>query len=77
MSPTASQPVPPGSDPQSRVDKPWGHEVWWAQTEAYAGKLLVVDAGQRLSVQLHREKDETSYLLSGKFWSCRVRARTS
>jgi quercetin dioxygenase-like cupin family protein len=61
-----SQPVPAGSDPQSRVDKPWGHEVWWAQTDNYAGKLLVVMAGQRLSVQLHNEKDETSYLLSGK-----------
>jgi mannose-6-phosphate isomerase len=60
------QPVPAGSDPQERVDKPWGHELWWAQTEHYAGKLLVVEAGHRLSVQLHREKDETSYLLSGR-----------
>lgn len=58
--------TPPGSDPQSRVDKPWGHEIWWAQTDKYAGKLLIVDAGQRLSVQMHREKDETSYLLSGR-----------
>ena len=44
-----------------RVDKPWGHEVWWAQTESYAGKLLVVNAGHALSLQYHREKDETSY----------------
>jgi mannose-6-phosphate isomerase len=63
---TDSQAVPPGSDPQQRVEKPWGHEVWWADTDHYAGKLLVVDAGHRLSVQLHREKDETSYVLSGK-----------
>jgi quercetin dioxygenase-like cupin family protein len=62
----AASAVPPGSDPQERVDKPWGHEIWWANTDHYAGKLLVVDAGHRLSVQLHREKDETSYLLSGK-----------
>jgi mannose-6-phosphate isomerase len=60
------QAVPTGSDPQQRVEKPWGHEVWWADTDHYAGKLLIVDKGQRLSVQLHREKDETSYLLSGK-----------
>jgi mannose-6-phosphate isomerase len=66
MNTTASQSVPEGSDPQSRVAKPWGHEVWWAQTEQYAGKLLIVNAGERLSVQLHRQKDETSYLLSGK-----------
>ena len=55
---------------QRRVDKPWGHEVWWAQTDRYAGKLLIVDAGHKLSVQLHHKKDETSYLLSGlmKVW---------
>jgi mannose-6-phosphate isomerase-like protein (cupin superfamily) len=60
------QNTPAESDPQSRVDKPWGHEIWWAQTEKYAGKLLFVNQGQRLSVQMHREKDETSYLLSGR-----------
>lgn len=49
-----------------RVEKPWGHELWFAQTERYAGKLLHVRAGQRLSVQYHKEKDETSYLLSGR-----------
>ncbi|HEX8690409.1 MAG TPA: cupin [Solirubrobacterales bacterium] len=49
-----------------RVEKPWGHEVWWAHTTEYAGKLLYVEAGHELSLQLHREKDETSYLLSGR-----------
>lgn len=49
-----------------RVDKPWGHELWFAQTDRYAGKLLHVHAGQRLSVQYHEEKDETCYLLSGR-----------
>jgi mannose-6-phosphate isomerase len=49
-----------------KVDKPWGHEIWWAHTGCYAGKILVVDAGHQLSLQLHREKDETSYLLSGR-----------
>jgi len=52
-------------DPR-RVEKPWGHELWWAHTPHYAGKLLHVDAGPQLSVQFHREKDETSYLLSGR-----------
>lgn len=65
MSVTESQ-SPAGSDRQQRVDKPWGHEVWWARSDQYAGKLLVVNAGHKLSVQLHREKDETSYLLSGR-----------
>jgi quercetin dioxygenase-like cupin family protein len=40
--------------------------VWWARTDHYAGKLLVVEAGHKLSIQMHREKDETSYLLSGQ-----------
>lgn len=49
-----------------RVDKPWGHELWFALTDRYADKLLHVRAGQRLSVQYHERKDETSYLLSGR-----------
>lgn len=49
-----------------RVEKPWGHELWFAKTERYAGKLLHVRAGQRLSIQYHEQKDETSYLLSGR-----------
>ena len=54
------------NDPVRRVQKPWGHEVWWAQTDLYAGKLLYVTASHRLSLQFHREKDESSYLLSGR-----------
>ena len=49
-----------------RVDKPWGHEIWWALTDAYAGKILHVNAGHRLSVQYHEHKDETSYVLRGR-----------
>jgi mannose-6-phosphate isomerase len=47
------------------VDKPWGHEVIWADTELYVGKILHVNAGEALSLQYHREKDETVYVLSG------------
>jgi mannose-6-phosphate isomerase-like protein (cupin superfamily) len=49
-----------------RVDKPWGYELWYALTDRYAGKILHVDAGHRLSLQYHDEKDESSYLLSGR-----------
>jgi mannose-6-phosphate isomerase len=48
------------------VPKPWGSELWFAANPRYAGKLLRIEAGQRLSVQLHAAKDETSYLLSGR-----------
>jgi quercetin dioxygenase-like cupin family protein len=49
-----------------RVDKPWGHELHWAKTERYVGKVLHVKAGHALSLQYHNIKDETIYLYSGK-----------
>jgi mannose-6-phosphate isomerase len=49
-----------------RVEKPWGYELIWALTEQYAGKLLSVNAGHSLSLQFHREKDESWYLLEGR-----------
>ena len=49
-----------------RVDKPWGHELIWALTDRYCGKLLFVRAGQRLSLQFHRVKDESWYVLAGR-----------
>ena len=49
-----------------RVEKPWGYEIWWALTEHYAGKILHVNAGHRLSLQFHHEKDESCYLMSGR-----------
>jgi mannose-6-phosphate isomerase len=49
-----------------RVEKPWGHELIWALSEAYAGKVLSVNAGHELSLQFHREKDESWYVLEGR-----------
>jgi mannose-6-phosphate isomerase len=48
------------------VDKPWGYELIWALTEAYCGKVLFVRAGHSLSLQFHREKDESWYVQSGR-----------
>ncbi|HEV2644056.1 MAG TPA: hypothetical protein VGT98_15195, partial [Candidatus Elarobacter sp.] len=48
------------------VPKPWGHEVIWAETPLYVGKVLHIKAGQALSVQYHNEKDETIHLLHGE-----------
>ena len=50
----------------SRVDKPWGYELIWALSEAYCGKVLFVRAGESLSLQFHREKDESWYVQSGR-----------
>jgi len=48
------------------VAKPWGHELIWAHTDRYVGKILHVTAGESLSLQYHREKDETIMVLSGR-----------
>jgi mannose-6-phosphate isomerase-like protein (cupin superfamily) len=48
------------------VDKPWGHELIWAETDRYVGKILHVKAGHALSLQYHEVKDETMHLLRGR-----------
>jgi len=48
-----------------RVDKPWGHELIFAHTERYVGKILYIEKGHRLSRQYHRVKDESLTVLQG------------
>ena len=50
----------------THVPKPWGYEIIWAKTDDYVGKILHVNAGEALSVQYHKKKDETVHLLSGE-----------
>jgi mannose-6-phosphate isomerase-like protein (cupin superfamily) len=49
-----------------RVEKPWGHELIWAHTDRYVGKLLVIETGKRLSLQRHEIKDESIIVVSGR-----------
>ena len=49
-----------------RVEKPWGWELHWAQSEIYVGKVLFVRTGQSLSLQYHEVKDESWYVQSGR-----------
>jgi mannose-6-phosphate isomerase-like protein (cupin superfamily) len=49
-----------------KVEKPWGWELIWAHADAYVGKVLFVKAGHSLSLQFHREKDESWYVESGR-----------
>ncbi len=49
-----------------RIEKPWGFELLFAHTPKYAGKVIFVKAGHRLSLQYHKEKDETIYVYEGK-----------
>ena len=53
------------SEPR-KVDKPWGHELIWAEADAYAGKILFIEAGQSISLQFHNVKDEAWYVLEGR-----------
>lgn len=48
------------------VDKPWGRELLFARTRRYAGKLLIIEKGRRLSLQYHRRKHESLFVLRGK-----------
>jgi len=49
-----------------KVEKPWGYEEIWAETEKYVGKRLVILPGHRLSLQYHEKKEETIYVLEGR-----------
>jgi len=50
---------------KSIKEKPWGHEEIWAQTSRYAGKILFIKKGHRLSRQYHQIKEETIMVLAG------------
>lgn len=56
----------PNQVPIQTIMKPWGHEIWFANTPQYAGKILHIKKGHRYSLQYHEFKTETQYLLSGK-----------
>jgi mannose-6-phosphate isomerase-like protein (cupin superfamily) len=48
------------------VPKPWGEERWLAHTDRYAGKILILKKGHRLSLQYHERKHEVQYIDSGR-----------
>lgn len=49
------------------VEKGWGHELIWATNDKYCGKLMKFNTGAKFSMHFHAEKDETWYVLDGKF----------
>lgn len=49
-----------------RVDKPWGYELHWVpENLPYMGKVIHIDAGKRLSLQIHDQKQESWFLVNG------------
>lgn len=50
-----------------RLEKPWGYEILLSPEDVpYTSKLIHVNAGKRLSLQLHDTKIETQTLVSGR-----------
>jgi mannose-6-phosphate isomerase-like protein (cupin superfamily) len=52
-----------------RVDKPWGYELWYTQNlddAPYAVKQIHMTAGHQSSLQSHRRKAETNYVVDGE-----------
>jgi mannose-6-phosphate isomerase len=50
-----------------RVEKPWGYELHWVREGApYMGKIEHVNAGARMSLQVHDEKQESWLLMNGR-----------
>jgi mannose-6-phosphate isomerase len=48
------------------VEKPWGRELWLELNEHYCYKRIFLRAGSRTSLQRHRQKVETNYVVEGK-----------
>ena len=49
------------------VEKGWGGEFIFATTDKYCGKLMYFKKGAKFSMHFHDEKDETWFVLEGKF----------
>lgn len=50
-----------------RIEKPWGYELHWVPADApYIGKILHINKGARLSLQIHDEKQESWFVMNGK-----------
>lgn len=50
-----------------KIEKGWGSEEIWATNDKYCGKLMHFNKGAKFSMHFHSQKDETWYVLSGKF----------
>ena len=48
-----------------KIEKPWGYEILWTNSDKYAGKFLHINPESRLSLQYHKKKEETIYVMKG------------
>lgn len=59
-----------------KVEKPWGHEIIWANSERIAGKVLFIKKGHRLSLQYHEKKEEAIYVMQGTLTLTKADSKT-
>lgn len=52
---------------EGTVQKGWGDEYIFATNDKYCGKLLNFNTGAKFSMHFHAVKDETWYVMRGKF----------
>ena len=52
---------------KGRVDKAWGYEDIWCTNDQYCGKFMHFNTGAKFSMHFHAIKDETWYVLKGRF----------
>ena len=52
---------------KGNVQKGWGSEFIFTTNDKYCGKFLNFHEGAKFSMHFHAEKDESWYVLSGKF----------
>jgi mannose-6-phosphate isomerase-like protein (cupin superfamily) len=52
---------------EGKVEKGWGNELIWVSNDLYCSKFLNFNTNSKFSMHFHAKKDETWYVLSGKF----------
>ncbi|NTU46975.1 cupin [Candidatus Roizmanbacteria bacterium] len=56
-----------GEEFLKKVEKPWGYElIFTPPNMPFTGKILHINAGKRLSLQIHDKKEECYYLFNGR-----------
>lgn len=51
-----------------KLDKGWGYEIIWANSESYCAKILVFpNAGSKTSLVFHKDKKKSWFVNAGKF----------
>lgn len=59
------------------VSKGWGCENIWATNDKYCGKFMHFETGKKFSMHFHSQKEETWYVLEGRFEVITIDTKTA